>query len=87
MIFGLKGLYKEGARLVYSGALSVAPHNGVDADATNALRTKGSKPIANCAALERIEALLALPGATASNSSLERTVRGVGSGVWQCSHA
>ncbi len=29
-----EGLYKEGSEMLYSGALSVAPHNCVDADAT-----------------------------------------------------
>ncbi len=28
------GLYKESGQMLYSGALSAAPHNGVDADAT-----------------------------------------------------
>jgi len=81
MIFGLAELYKKGARMVYSGALSVAPHNGVDADATNALRTKGSKPIANCTALKRIETLLALSGATASNSVNVGPLNGVSYGT------
>jgi hypothetical protein len=41
MIVECTELYEEGMELLYSGALSTAPHNCVDADATNCAPLEG----------------------------------------------